>query len=268
MAFKLRNFTDDEAIRRVWDVEDIKNLISRYSYYEASNKRAECIDELWVSEPANQASASFGRNWGFFVGLDAIKKYYVDGNRFGAKGTSNMHPFSTKLLCIAEDGKTAQGLWMGIAYESAPNGEGVLEGKWINERMAIDFIKEGDSWKIWHVFVGTNFTNVAGADYCELELNTELREYRNGNPSWYMVGKGRTEMVGEVAKFDQIIDYPEREVFLVAGPTYVADVYTALYNDQISFPQLPVDYRSFEDTTPYTYEGFVASVSTGEGRTI
>ncbi len=266
--YKLRKFTDDEAIRRVWDTENIKNLISRYTYFEAGNRREEAMDRFWVSEPENAATASYGRNWGFFVGMENIRRYYIEGDRFGAVGTLTMHPFSTKLLCLAEDGKTAQGLWMGIAYESAPNGEGALEGKWVNERMAIDFIKEGETWKIWHMFIGTNFTNVAGADYTKLPLNTEIREYRNGNPSWYMVGKGRTEMTGEVAKFDQIIDYPEREVFLAAKPTYTGEIYTALYNDQISFPHLPVDYRSFADTTPYTYEGFKSSVSTGEGRTI
>ncbi len=266
--YKLRQFTDDEAIRRVWDVEEIKNLISRYTYFEAGNRREEALDTLWVSRPENTATASFGRNWGFFVGMDNIRRYYLGGNRFGAVGTMTMHPFSTKLLYVAEDGETAQGLWMGIGYEAAPNGEGKLEGKWVNERMAIDFKREDGVWKLWHVFVGTNFTNVAGFPYPELELNTEAREYRDGNPAWYMVGKGRTEMTAEVAKFDQIIDYPEREAFLAAKPTYTGEIYTALYNDQISFPQLPVNYRSFADTTPYTYEGFRASVSTGEGRTI
>jgi hypothetical protein len=157
---------------------------------------------------------------------------------------------------------------MGIGYDTAPNTAGELTGMWINERMAIDFKKENGVFKIWHVFVGTNFTNNAGFDYTTLPVSTETREYRNGNPAWYMVGKGRTEMTAEVATFDQIIDYPEREIFLAAKPTYTGEIYTALYNDQISFPQLPVDYRSFEDTTPYTYEGYKVSVSKGEGRTI
>ena len=33
MAFKNRTFSDEEAIGRVWDVENIKNLIGRFFYY-------------------------------------------------------------------------------------------------------------------------------------------------------------------------------------------------------------------------------------------
>lgn len=264
MAFQMKKFTDDELIRRVWDVEDIKNLISRYTYYEAGNRREESLNTLWVSEPENRKTASFGRNWGFYVGMEAIREYYVNRNRFGADGTGLMHPFSTKLLCLAEDGLTAQGLWMGIGYETAPNEQGKVEGKWINERMAIDFIKEPDGWKIWHVFVGTNFTSAAGENYSQQPLNTEVREYRNGNPTWYMTGKN--EMTGIVALHDQIQDYPERAAF--CEPTIPCEAYTALYNDQIWFPHLPVDYRTFSETVSYDYEGFKSVASTGEGRVI
>ena len=38
--------------------------------------RAEIIDTLWTKEHAD--TASYGRNWGYYVGLDNIRKYYVD----------------------------------------------------------------------------------------------------------------------------------------------------------------------------------------------
>ncbi len=261
MAFQMRKFSDDETIRRVWDTENIKNLIGRFTYYEAANRRAEALEKLWVAQPENQATASFGRNWGFYTGMDAIREYYVNRCRFGADGTATMHPFSTKLLCLAEDGKTAQGLWMGIGYDTAPNSAGKLSGMWVNERMAIDFIKEGSDWKIWHVFIGTNFTENAGGNYAKQPLNTEIRQYRDGNPAWYMVGKENISC--EVAKFDQIQDYPEREAF--GTPTHPCQAYTALYNDQIWFPHLPVDYRTFDETVGYDYAGFLSVARPSEG---
>lgn len=265
MSYKLRNFSDEELISRVWDNEEIKNLVGRFAYYEAANRRDEALEELWVSEPEHEKTACYGRNWGFFCGKDAIARYYLGENRFGAVGTSLMHPFSTKLLCIAEDGVTAQGIWMGIGCETAPDSKGELDGKWINERVAIDFLKEDGLWKIWHMFVGTNYVTSAGDDYAKQPLNTEVREYRNGNPAWYMVGEGRTELEAEVALFDQIIDYPEREAFLNAKPTIVADVYTARYNDPIRFPPLPEDYRTFADVTGYDAAGFAAVNDCAEG---
>lgn len=263
MSFKMKQFTDDEAIRRVWDVENIKNLISRFFYFEAANERQASLEQLWVNQPENRETASFGRNWGFIQGMDAIKDYYVNHNRFGAVGTQLMHPLSTKLLCLAEDGKTAQGLWMGIGYETAPNAAGELKGVWVNERMAVDFIREADGWKIWHLLIGTNFVCGAGENYMDQDIITETREYRNGNPAWYMVGKENT--TAEVAVFDQIPEYAEREAF---QPTIKADVYTALYNDQIAFPALPVDYKTFDDVVSYDYNGFISVCNNGVGRVI
>lgn len=265
MAFKNRAFSDEEAIARVWDVESIKNLIGRFFYYEAANRRTAVMSELWVSAPENLSTASFGRNWGFIEGKENIESYYVGKNRFGGNGTSISHPFTTKLVCLAEDGKTAQGIWMGNGYETAPNADGKLEAIWINERMAVDFIKEADGWKIWHMFVGTNYVCPVATSYAAQPIITEKRTYRDGNPAWYMVGNGKEIMEAEVAVFDQIPAYPEREIFV---PTIPCEAYTALYNDQIAFPQLPVDYRTFADTTGYDYSGFQAVCGNSMGRVL
>ena len=42
-----------------------------------------------------------------------------------------------------------------------------LDGQWMYERYAIDFIKEDGEWKIWHFFVGTDFSFSAGTKYEE-----------------------------------------------------------------------------------------------------
>lgn len=266
MAYQKKVFSDVEAIQRVWDVETIKNLISRFAYYEAANQRQAALNELWVSQPENQETASFGRNWGFLVGMDAISDYYVGRNRFGAAGTSTMHPFSTKLLCLAEDGLTAQGIWMGNGYDTSLDADGRPEALWVNERMAVDFIREADGWKIWHMFIGTNYVCPAGDNYSEQPILTENREYRNGNPAWYMVGNGKEVLTAEVALMDQIPYYPEREAF--GTPTIACDAYTALYNDPIAFPPLPVDYKTFADTISYDAQGFQAVCGNSQGRVI
>ena len=103
----MKHYSDEELIGRVWDQENIRNLIGRYTYYEAANRRAEALEQFWVRTQEHQATASFGRNWGFLTGIDDIRAYYVDRNRFGADGTALMHPLSTKLVCVAENGQTA-----------------------------------------------------------------------------------------------------------------------------------------------------------------
>jgi hypothetical protein len=259
-----KQYSDEELMARVWDQEEIRNLIGRYTWMEAANQREQALAQCWVQQPEHQATASFGRNWGFLVGMEEIRSYYVGRDRFGAAGTALMHPLSTKLVCQAEDGKTAQGIWMGIAYEMAPDSQGELDAKWINERVAVDFLKEDGKWKIWHLFIGTNYVFSAGESYREQPLNTRTVTREEGAPDWYVVGDGREKTQGIVAEFDQIPDYPEREVFLNGRAPQ--QVYTALYNDPITFPPLPVEYRSYDPTMGYGPEGFQRFAKSRKGR--
>ena len=261
-----KNYTDDELIRRVWDQEQIRNLIGRYSYYEAGNEREKSLDTLWVSEPENMATASFGRNWGFLKGMDEIRAYYVGRDRFGADGTNLMHPLSTKLVCEAGDGLSAQGIWMGIAYETAPDADGNLKAMWINERVAADLMKENGQWKIWHLFIGTNFVYPVGTSYPEQPVITQPISRQQGGAEWYVYGGGREKTQGQLAVFDQIPEYAEREAFLNGAQP--EEIYTNLYNDQIFFPHLPVDYETFDDVISYDAAGFAKVSGSLQGRVI
>jgi hypothetical protein len=247
--YKKKQFTDEELIERVWDAENIKKVASRFAYYEAANEREKSISDLWVSQPENMATASFGRNWGYIVGMDKIEDYYVNHNRFGAVGTMTMKPFTSKLIVEADDGKTAQGMWMGSGYEAAPNSKGELETRWVIGRVAIDFIKEPDGWKIWHMFVGTNMTERTGGMYVKQPLNTEIHHHPNNSPAYYQISMDLKET--EYAVFDQIIEYPEREAF---HPTIPLEGYSTIYNYH-DYPPTPQPYRTFDDAVSYGPEG-------------
>ena len=52
--------SNEERILRVWDIETIKDLMSRRTIYEAQEQHAQELEELWVQLPENQATASFG----------------------------------------------------------------------------------------------------------------------------------------------------------------------------------------------------------------
>ena len=75
---KPEDFNPEVRAWRAYQVEEVKKVLSIRSYLEQANKRAEIIDTLWTKEHAD--TASYGRNWGYYVGLDNIRKYYVDGN--------------------------------------------------------------------------------------------------------------------------------------------------------------------------------------------
>ena len=120
---------------RVWAVEQIKDLMSRRAMYSANEERARELDELWVSQPAHQATASFGRNYGYYAGLDAIRSYYVDAHQkridaLNGVGYMECHAVSSPYVELAEDGQSARGLWYSIGQETYPDENGHVRGLW------------------------------------------------------------------------------------------------------------------------------------------
>ena len=79
---------------------------------------------------------------------------------------------TTPLIEIAGVGQTAQAMWYTPGYICGHGGpmdpdDAPLDGQWMYERYAIDFIKEDGEWKIWHFFVGTDLGCTAGEPYAE-----------------------------------------------------------------------------------------------------
>ena len=143
-----RQYTDEELIQRVWDVEEIKKLINKRVIYIANEMRKEELNDLWVQNPEHKKTASCGRNTGYYTGMDAIHDYYVVHHQKEREkqlkklhaanpaisdipqnlhiGCLSNHPVSTGLVELAGDGKTAKGLWYSIAQETEaqPDGTG------------------------------------------------------------------------------------------------------------------------------------------------
>ena len=123
------NFTDLQLMQRVWDVEQVKKLAAKRCYYIANDWREKELSELWVTGEDAKKTASFGRNWGYYIGMDAIRDYYVNAHNDkiaqlpGANrgdGCLFHHPISTGLVQEAFDGKTARGLWYCISRRRCP----------------------------------------------------------------------------------------------------------------------------------------------------
>ena len=210
-----RAYTDDELIRRVWDVEEIKKLASKRVYYQANEWRDRELDELWTRERA--ATASFGSNTGFYVGLDSIRRWYTAGDR--SVGCLTSRPVSTGLVELAGDGRTAKGLWYCIGQESVPG-----RAMWVTGKVAMDFVKEGDAWKIWHVVEANDLSGEAG------------EAYSAGEPYW---------------------DPASDPVALAFGTPDVAVLtHDPNFNWWDDYPAMPRPYDTFTDELSYGPEGF------------
>lgn len=180
-------YTEDEQMRRVWDCECIKDLMSRRFMYYDNDMRREEINDLWVRKPEHMATASFGRDWGYYVGMDNVIEYYVidhdsrrreqlnaacklvpelenDSKNIGF-GCMLAHNASTPFVCLAGDGKTAKGMWYSIGQESSLQHDDKTLALWSNNKIAADFVREDGEWKIWHLVISTDIFLDAGEAY-------------------------------------------------------------------------------------------------------
>jgi hypothetical protein len=184
--YPLPRLSDEDLIQMVTDIEEVRDLMSLRSYYQAADKRQEELDELWVSEPMHAAKASIGSNYGYYYGKAEIQRWYVD--EFKAKrqaqlkvycekqgipedesllgaGSMFMQPLSTSLVRIAKDGKSAKGIWYTIGQQSDLKEDGTASGLWVYAKVCADFIKENGKFKIYHVVVANDQNYQAGTQY-------------------------------------------------------------------------------------------------------
>ena len=74
MRNTLEFYTEEELIDRVWDREKIQAVMAKRAFLSANENRREEINTLWVREPEHQNTASLGKNWGYYIGIDNIVK--------------------------------------------------------------------------------------------------------------------------------------------------------------------------------------------------
>ena len=168
--------------QRALDAQEIENIMSRHVMYHCYGEHQAEMEDIWVQEYANQLTASFGQNQGFYVGYGSIWDAYVTGHDsswlstaknycekndidvsgwtdeqilevYGGVGQLLLHVTTTGIIEIAEDGLTARGYWYspGMIREVGQSGNSIWEA------YGVDFIKENGVWKMWHLHMYTDF---------------------------------------------------------------------------------------------------------------
>ena len=109
-------------------------------------------------------------------------------------------------------------------------------------KIAVDFIREKDGWKIWHIVVSTDVDCQAGHDWGEYPVYEDWTA-ASSNPVRREFGTPDVEVLTHDVTFNWWDNYP---------------------------PMPPKNYRSFSDEISYGPEGFrppeVYGMHAGEGR--
>jgi hypothetical protein len=144
------SLTPEQKIERLWDTEQCRKLMAKYEYY-AFCRTWENVpgmfaerDDIWID----------CEGFGVFDGARGVRTFFVDWHHSmegDARGMMTLHTLSTECIEVAEDGKTAHGLWISPGCETRRHAtEDRNEAFWIWGLYAIDFIKEEGEWKFWH----------------------------------------------------------------------------------------------------------------------
>ena len=242
----------EEQVWRLWDKEEIKDLMSRSAYYTANDERRRAITELWVSSDENRKTASLGYNNGYYTGLDNIMKHYVSDcrdSRFEnlrswheetdlelseknlGHGASFVHTRNTPYIELSGDGKTAKYIGYDCGLYCIGKPDGTSDSNFTFAKIFADLIREGDDWKIWHMLITYDHIIPAGRSYGELDpeapWGADIVEQACGDPT-----------IRDVA-------------------------YDSLYGWVDVWERLPRPYYTFDNAKGYTAEGKPACYKIG-----
>lgn len=160
MALAERLTARADAYRR------IQNVISGFTYYLRAQDQQGAFTQYWSA----REDIAFGAAEGRQAVIDfLITNTQKEKNRrqeivhriYGEPicpehdgiGDLESRAVTAPYIIVAGDLQTAQGLWFSPAVKAQVGEDGRLQARYLQERLAVDFIHENGLWKIWHFFI-------------------------------------------------------------------------------------------------------------------
>ena len=162
-------YTTEQLVQRWEDQRAIKNLMGKYANVVLLNREQEIFSRFWSEDGPTLAF-----NDGVYRGAAAVRAYYDacrDRNALVASllqkrfperlgglseeeiygiGPFKVMPLYCPIIEVAGDGKTAKGLWFCQGAKNDVESCGP-RARWTLGWFAVDFLREAEEWKIWHM---------------------------------------------------------------------------------------------------------------------
>lgn len=192
---------------------EVQNTMSKHAYYHAAGLHEDELYDIWVDPDGEYATtAKWSNPMGVWEGWDTIYTAYVLGKletsqaaldvisslypeientpeNLGIGTEWAMHTQTTPIIEIADDGKTAKGIWYspGIAYGAVIKDDGTVgtSGMWFWEKYGADFVKEDGEWRLWHIQMYYDNTPESWGDEGEAIGSGGGSDYSYDNPDPY-----------------------------------------------------------------------------------
>lgn len=161
------------------DMWDIENLMTRMAQ---QNKLGMKPGDAAYQETAAQKTegVSFGVDGDYIYGTAARNAIAGQGDQQMLRtGPSNMHMVTTGHIQVADDGKTAKGLWYSPGFLNETGTDGNPKSAFDYKRYAVDFVKEDGQWRIWHFAAFTDWTTLPNVSWTnQSDVSDTTIDYR------------------------------------------------------------------------------------------
>lgn len=241
-------FNTEELVGRFEDRRDVKNLAGKYVMSLLLKKEPTILEDLW----SQKDDISLGVNGGYYAGRQALTDYYAsidaatkakaqvlkkvfpedlgeysDEKLYG-RGPMEIRSLDNAIIEIADDGKTAKGFFYVFGLVTDISERGAVSN-WVLGSLCIDFIRENDLWKLWHVLYLEDVDTPAGKKW--------------GDPN-------------AIEQFPLMPQFADMKGVEIAKPNQEKAL-RALYTGSRPFtklPKVPEPYDTFENTFSYGAE--------------
>lgn len=239
----MKEFTPMELLERLEWRREIRNVMGRISHDYAIKQEAQVYDRYF----SRRDDVCLGLNNGYYKGAEAVSGYYqalgqeialssrliqaMFPQELGDKtaeacygvGMISYLPFESQVIEIADDGKTAKGIW-NVRGSTCRLTEAGPVANWIFGWAAVDFVLEDGEWKILNLLLVYNVDHQCGTAFTEPEK-----------------------------QFDPVPEFAAMAEFRMPEPNVPMQVMETFYPDRpkVRSPRVPEPYESFDKTFHY-----------------
>lgn len=240
--------TPEQLVDR-WEAQrDLKNLMGKYAMTMLLEQRNQAFERFW----SGRADVCLGVNEGWYAGPEAIQGYYLaQAARVRAEsellcqlfpertadyspaekealGHLDNRPVSAPVICVAQDMRTARGMWTSVGCYNEVSSAYGPQSHWSWQVFAVDFIWEKDGWRVWHMRQLTELDALCGADWSKPQREPERRP-----------------------------EFQPLEAAVIPGPNRPCALHQPWSPQRLAanLPGLPQPYVTFGETGTYGMEG-------------
>lgn len=163
----------ERRLSRMEAANECSNLMSQYQFVHTAAQQQAIVDLFALETPGVRMEMATN----IFDGPEKIKVFWLEkmaAQEQDLTGRVNKHDLVNPILVVADDAKTAVGVWAATGLETGIDEEGNFASYWAWSEYKVDFVRENGKWKFWHFrmypqiltpFDGNGWTETAYYDF-------------------------------------------------------------------------------------------------------